>query len=103
MALVATAPHARLLPTGNSWYGCREEVALDAFFARGHDKVAEAALLTDRYNSSVAERLCVHEYDADHSVNVDAVKSSVWGRCPNSGRNYSGAPTSVRNHCTAPH
>lgn len=73
-------------------------MALGAFFARGHDKVAEAALLAARYDGSVAQLLRGHGYDADHSVTADAVRSGVWERCSHSGCNYAGAPASVRNH-----
>jgi hypothetical protein len=95
---VSAAEHPRLLPTGTCWCGCGEEVALGAFFARGHDKVAEAALLAARYDGSVARLLRGHGYDADHSVTADAVQSGTWERCNRSGCNYAGAPASVRNH-----
>lgn len=88
----------RLLPTGTCWCGCGGEVALGAFFARGHDKVAEAALLTTRYEGSVAQLLHGHGYDADHSVTDDAVRSGGWTRCPEAKCKYAGNPTSVRNH-----
>lgn len=97
---MTAAEHPRLLPTGNCWCGCGEEVALGAFFARGHDKVAEAALLAARYDGSVAQLLRGHGYDADHSVTADAVQSGIWERCPHTGCNYAGAPASVRNHRT---
>lgn len=97
---MAEAVHPRLLPTGNCWCGCGEEVTLGAFFARGHDKVAEAALLAAKYESSVAQLLRVHGYDADHSVTVEAVQSGAWERCPHSRCNYAGAPASIRNHRT---
>ncbi len=95
---MSAAEHPRLLPTGTCWCGCGEEVALGAFFARGHDKVAEAALLAARYDGSVARLLRGHGYDADHSVTADAVQSGTWERCNRSGCNYAGAPASVRNH-----
>lgn len=96
--LVSTTQHGRLLPTGTCWCGCGEQVALGAFFARGHDKVAEAALLATRYEGSVAQLLHGHGYDADHSVTAAAVRSGGWERCPGSGCNYAGTPASVRNH-----
>lgn len=92
--------HPRLLPTGDCWCGCGEEVAVGAFFARGHDKVAEAALLAARYEGSVAQLLRRHGYDAVHSVTADAVNSGMWERCPYVGCNYAGAHASVRNHRT---
>ena len=88
----------RLLPTGACWCGCGEEVTLGAFFARGHDKVAEAALLATRYEGSVAQLLRGHGYDADNSVTDDAVRSGSWERCPRAECNYVGSPASVRNH-----
>lgn len=97
---MTTVENPRLLPTGNCWCGCGEEVAVGAFFARGHDKVAEAALLAARYRGSVAQLLRRHGYDADHSVTADAVQSGVWERCSVFGCNYAGAPLSVRNHRT---
>ena len=95
---MTAARRPRLLPTGYCWCGCGEEVALGAFFARGHDKVAEAALLAARYDGSVAQLLRGHGYDADHSVTADAVRSGIWERCSHSGCNYAGSPASVRNH-----
>ena len=89
---------ARLLPTGTCWCGCGEQVALGAFFARGHDKVAEAALLAICYNGSVAQLLHGHGYDAEHSVTKDAVRSGSWEQCPASACNYAGGPAGVRNH-----
>lgn len=97
---MTAAEKPRLLPTGTCWCGCGEEVALGAFFARGHDKVAEAALLAAKYDGSVARLLRGHGYDADRSVTAAAVQSGAWGRCPHSGCNYAGAPASVRNHRT---
>lgn len=88
----------RLLPTGHCWCGCGEEVALGAFFARGHDKVAEAALLAARYDGSVARLLRGHGYDAENSVTAEAVESGAWERCPHLGCSYAGAQASVQKH-----
>lgn len=88
----------RLLPTGACWCGCGEEVAVGAFFARGHDKVAEAALLATRYEGSVAQLLRGHGYDADHSVTDDAVRTGGWERCLGAECKYSGTAASVRSH-----
>ena len=96
--MAGAAEHARLIPTGDCWCGCGEQVALGAFFARGHDKVAEAALLAARYAGSVAQMLSEHGYDAGRSVTDDAVKSGIWERCPRKGCNYAGTPSSVRSH-----
>lgn len=95
---MSTNQSPRLLPTGTCWCGCGEDVARGAFFARGHDKVAEAALLATRYEGSVAQLLNGHGYNADRSVTADAVESGGWERCPAQTCNYSGMPASVRNH-----
>jgi len=88
----------RLLPTGNCWCGCGENAAIGSFFARGHDKVAEAALLATKYGGSVPQLLHRHGYGPGRSVTDDAVRSGAWSRCEESGCNYSGTQTSVRNH-----
>lgn len=98
VVIVSTTERERLLPTGTCWCGCGEQVALGAFFARGHDKVAEAALLAIRYEGSVAHLLHGHGYDADRSVTDDAVRSGGWERCAASGCNYAGTAASVRHH-----
>lgn len=95
---MSAAQPKRLLPTGSCWCGCGEQVALGAFFARGHDKVAEAALLALRYEGSVAHLLHGHGFDANRSVTDGAVGSDVWERCPIASCNYAGNPGSVRNH-----
>ena len=97
---MSTTQGARLLPTGTCWCGCGDEVARGAFFARGHDKVAEAALLAARYEGSVAHLLHGHGYDAARSVTDEAVRSGSWERCPGASCNYAGTPGSVRNHQT---
>lgn len=95
---MTAAQRPRLLPTGNCWCGCGEEVAVGAFFARGHDKVAEAALLAAKYDGSVAELLRGHGYDADRSVTADAIEFGSWEKCLSQDCTYAGAPSSVRNH-----
>lgn len=51
----------RLLPTGNCWCGCGAETPIGAFFAPGHDKRAESAVILAEYGS-VAEFLAAHGY-----------------------------------------
>lgn len=87
----------RLLPTGNCWCGCGREVGLGKFFAQGHDKVAEAALMAVRYEASVPRLLVEHGFGPDQSVTGAAVEAGVWERCPH-GCGYTGAPASIRNH-----
>ena len=42
---------ARLLPTGDCWCGCGIETPIGSFFASGHDKVAESAVILMEYGS----------------------------------------------------
>lgn len=89
-------PH--LIPTGNCWCGCRNEVGLGKFFSQGHDKVAEAALIAARYEGSVARLLNEHDFgpELDRSVMQAAVDDGNWIICPYC--EYTGAPASIRNH-----
>ena len=41
----------RLLPTGECWCGCGAETPVGSFFASGHDKVAESAVILTKYGS----------------------------------------------------
>ncbi|MFE9432287.1 hypothetical protein ACFYNA_15015 [Streptomyces sp. NPDC006640] len=91
----------RLLPTGTCWCGCGGTTSLGAFFCRGHDKVAEAALLAARYESSVARLLSHHGFGPDRSVLDAAVDEGGWEICPNC--EYAGAPLSIRNHIRKTH
>lgn len=86
----------RLIPTGTCWCGCGATAAIGSFFARGHDKVAEAALLAAEYGGSVPQLLHRHGYGPGRSVTDDAVDKKVWERCPSC--RYAGSPASVRNH-----
>jgi len=52
---------ARLLPTGECWCGCGTETARGSFFASGHDKVAEAAVILTLYGG-VPEFLAHHGF-----------------------------------------
>lgn len=88
----------RLIPTGNCWCGCGEPVGLGSFFARGHDKVAEAALLAAEYGGHVPQLLHKHGFGPGRSVTDDAVRHGGWLRCGAPGCTYAGAPASVRHH-----
>lgn len=92
---MSDTPLPRLIPTGVCWCGCGAEVALGSFFARGHDKTAEAALIAARYEGSVARLLERHTFGPDNSVEDAAVRDGGWTRCD---CGYAGAPVSVRRH-----
>ncbi|MFG3510270.1 hypothetical protein ACGF5F_32760 [Streptomyces sp. NPDC047821] len=85
----------RLLPTGKCWCGCGKDANLGKFFAQGHDKVAEAALMAIRYDASVPRLLAEHGYGPDRSVRDEALAHG-WESC--SYCSYIGAPLSVRKH-----
>ncbi|GHA53250.1 hypothetical protein PV415_02735 [Streptomyces sp. ME03-5684b] len=87
---------AHLTPTGTCWCGCAKKVGAGSFFAPGHNKVAEAALLAVEYGSSVAQLLHGHGYSPGHSVSARAVSEGVWAKCP--AYDYVGAPASINNH-----
>jgi hypothetical protein len=72
----------RLIPTGTCWCGCGEEAGIGAFFARGHDKIAEAALLATEYGGAVPQLLHKHGYGPGRSVTDEAVASGAWEGCP---------------------
>ncbi len=57
----------RLMPTGKCWCGCGAETPVGSFFAPGHDKRAEAALIKKKYGS-VAEFVAWHGYGPDRPV-----------------------------------
>jgi hypothetical protein len=57
--IVKTWPRA--IPTGDCWCGCGAEVPIGSFFAQGHDKVAESAVVICDYGS-VADLLLAHGY-----------------------------------------
>lgn len=93
-----TSELPRLIPTGTCWCGCGAETGRGSFFARGHDKVAEAALLAVRYDGSVAQLLHDFGYSPGRSVTAEAVRSGDWEPCPKTGCEYVGAPASIRVH-----
>jgi hypothetical protein len=78
------------------WCGCRTEVSAGSYFARGHDKLAEAALLAARYDGAVPRLLDEHGYGPQKSVVDDAVQRGEWERCPDCG--HPGNETTMRNH-----
>lgn len=39
------------MPTGQCWCGCGTELGVGSFFAQGHDKTAESAVILTRYGS----------------------------------------------------
>lgn len=86
----------RLIPTGVCWCGCGADATLGKFFAQGHDKTAEAALLAVEYDASVARLLVAHGYGPDRPVTAAAVEAGAWEKCP--GCTYVGAPASLRKH-----
>ncbi len=55
------ASSKRLLPTGECWCGCGAETAIGSFFLPGHDKVAEAAVISVVYGG-VPRFLVQHGY-----------------------------------------
>lgn len=73
-------------------------MGLGSFFAQGHDKIAEGALLATRYGGSVAQLLHGHGFGPGHSVTATAVTEGAWERCPHSGCDYAGTSSSVRTH-----
>lgn len=91
----------RLLPTGSCWCGCGGRTSIGSFFSRGHDKVAEAALLAVRYESSVARLLDHHGFGPRKSVLQAAVDEGGWEECTYC--EYAGAPLSIRNHIRKRH
>jgi len=54
----------RLLPTGECWCGCGTETPIGSFFAAGHDKVAESAVILTYYGG-VPELLVAHGFGPD--------------------------------------
>jgi hypothetical protein len=52
---------SRLLPTGDCWCGCGAEARRGSFFAPGHDKTAESAVIMVEYGG-VPEFLKAHGF-----------------------------------------
>jgi hypothetical protein len=92
-----TSEKERLIPNGKCWCGCDQDANIGKFFAQGHDKVAEAALMAVEYEASVPRLLAEHGFGPGNSVREAAVARGGWERCTY-GCGYVGAPASVRNH-----
>ncbi|WP_328848951.1 hypothetical protein [Micromonospora zamorensis] len=88
----------RLIPTGTCWCGCGKETGLGSFFAQGHDKIAEAALIAAEYGSQVAQILHKHGYGPGRPVIDEAVRRKAWVSCSAAGCWYKGTPGSMRIH-----
>lgn len=84
--------------TGSCFCGCGADTGYGRYFAQGHDKLAEAALVAVRYDGSVVNLLRAHGYGSGASVVRDAVDAGVWKTCPYAGCRYAGALPSVRRH-----
>jgi hypothetical protein len=54
----------KLIPTGECWCGCGQEASRGAFFAPGHDKTAESAVIKVDYGT-VPDFLKAHGYGPD--------------------------------------
>jgi hypothetical protein len=93
---VTNSSKPRLIPNGFCWCGCGKEVGLGKFFAQGHDKIAEAALMAARYEASVPRLLAEHGYGPANSVTAAAIADGGWEQC--AGCTYAGAPASIANH-----
>lgn len=93
---MAKTPLPRLIPTGTCWCGCGKDTAIGAFFARGHDKIAEAAMIAAEFGGSVPQLLHAHGYGPGRSVIAHAVEAGPWVKCPDCW--YCGGTESVRNH-----
>ncbi|MEV7441353.1 hypothetical protein AB0O22_09415 [Streptomyces sp. NPDC091204] len=87
----------RLIPNGKCWCGCGKDANIGKFFAQGHDKVAEAALMAVQYEASVPRLLAEHGYGPDNSVRDAALTQGGWRYC-DYGCGYAAAPSSIRNH-----
>ena len=91
----------RLIPTGTCWCGCGKDTGIGSFFARGHDKIAEAALMAADYGSSVPQLLHKHGYNPGRPVIDEAVRRGKWVACSKCW--YKGTPQAVRNHAEMYH
>jgi hypothetical protein len=78
------------------WCGCKTEISAGSYFARGHDKLAEAALLAAKYDGAVAQLLADHGFGPENSVAQAAVTNGGWERCPVC--QHPGNDTTMRYH-----
>ncbi|WP_405115570.1 hypothetical protein OG559_13215 [Micromonospora sp. NBC_01405] len=95
---MTTAEPPRLIPTGTCWCGCGKETGIGAFWARGHDKIAEAALTAAEYGGSVARLLHHYGYGPERPVIDEAVRQGDWEACGTGDCWYKGTRESVRGH-----
>lgn len=86
----------RLIPTGTCWCGCGTQTGIGSFFAPGHDKIAEAALMAAQYDSSVPQLLHAHGFGPGRSVIAAAVEVGAWSKCEACW--YRGTPASLATH-----
>jgi hypothetical protein len=95
------------LPANTTCYcGCGKTVTRGAFFYRGHDKIAEAALTAVTVDEGrIARRLHEDGYGPDNAVIYDAVERGGWERCTEPDNSdssaqcwYAGRSSSVRAH-----
>jgi hypothetical protein len=61
-----------LEPSGTCWCGCGEPIETDAFFATGHDSVAESSILDLKYGGR-PESLVQHGYGPEQKNLFQAV------------------------------
>jgi hypothetical protein len=85
-----------LRPTEYCWCGCKTEITPGNFFASGHDKIAEGAMLALRYEGTVARLLAENGFGPDNSIVDAAVADGKWKRCPTCG--HPGNDRTMRNH-----
>jgi hypothetical protein len=64
----------KLQPTGECWCGCGESTSRGAFFAPGHDKRAEAAIVKVEYGS-VPDLLDDHGYGPGKKNAAEALRT----------------------------
>jgi hypothetical protein len=75
------AKERNMTPTGKCWCGCGEAVPEESYFARGHDKAAEAMLTKLLYGPrhSVAAFLADNGYGG-HGLNLKAAYAATEER-----------------------
>ena len=78
------------------WCGCKTKVTPGKYFAAGHDKLAEAAILALKYNGLVAQLLADNGFGPDVSVVDATVESGAWQRCETCG--HPGNERTMNNH-----
>ena len=74
MAFKKLPATGRLLPTGSCWCGCGSETPVGSFFAQGHDKFAEGAVIRMKYGS-VASFVATHGFGPDGENLREALES----------------------------